>query len=62
MDQMNPYIPFVALLALAGLFMCVAVVLSSFVGPRRKNKEKYSSYECGIDPTPTPVGGGRFPV
>ena len=32
------------------------------VGPGRYNRAKYDSYECGIEPTPQPVGGGRFPV
>ena len=36
--------------------------LSLVVGPRRYNRAKYDSYECGIQPTPQPVGGGRFPV
>src|SRR3712207_8745407 len=31
-------------------------------GPGRYNRAKYDSYECGIEPTPQPVGGGRFPV
>jgi NADH-quinone oxidoreductase subunit A len=36
--------------------------LSAVVGPGRYNRAKYDSYECGIQPTPQPVGGGRFPV
>ena len=35
---------------------------SMLVGPGRYNRAKYDSYECGIEPTPQPVGGGRFPV
>ena len=31
-------------------------------GPRRFNRAKLDAYECGIEPTPQPVGGGRFPV
>jgi len=31
-------------------------------GPRRYNRAKVDAYECGIEPTPQPVGGGRFPV
>ena len=31
-------------------------------GPKRYNRAKLDSYECGIEPTPQPVGGGRFPV
>ena len=25
-------------------------------------RSRLDSYECGIEPTPQPVGGGRFPV
>ncbi|MDR1852238.1 MAG: NADH-quinone oxidoreductase subunit A [Propionibacteriaceae bacterium] len=59
---MNPYVPFLGLLALAAVAMAALILLSAFVGPRRKNRQKYDSYECGIDPTPTPDGFGRFPV
>ena len=31
-------------------------------GPKRYNRAKLDAYECGIEPTPQPVGGGRFPV
>jgi NADH-quinone oxidoreductase subunit A len=60
--RMSPYIPFLGLMALAAVFLAVAILASSYIGPRRKSKAKYESYECGIDPTPAPVGGGRFPV
>ena len=39
-----------------------SILMSSIVGPRRYNRVKLDSYECGIEPTPQPVGGGRFPV
>ncbi|MFV0430015.1 MAG: NADH-quinone oxidoreductase subunit A [Arachnia sp.] len=59
---MNPYIPIIGMVALATIFVVVAIILSSNVGPARYNRAKYDSYECGIQPTPQPVGGGRFPV
>ena len=59
---MSPYIPILGIMALAGGFLVVSVVLSLLVGPRRYNRAKYDSYECGIDPTPGAAGGGRFPV
>ena len=59
---MNPYIPIVGMVVLATLFVAVSIVLSTNVGPARYNRSKYDSYECGIQPTPQPVGGGRFPV
>ncbi len=59
---MSPYIPLLGLIALAAGFMGIMVAVSVNVGPRRYNRTKYDSYECGIDPTPQPSGGGRFPV
>jgi NADH-quinone oxidoreductase subunit A len=31
-------------------------------GPKRYNRAKLDAYECGIEPTPQPIGGGRFPI
>ena len=59
---MNPYLPIVGLLALAAGFLGVSIIASVFIGPARYNRAKYDTYECGIQPTPQPPGGGRFPV
>src|SRR3954447_26455286 len=59
---MDLYIRVLALAGLAFLFAAGSVVMSSQVGPKRYNRAKLDSYECGIEPTPQPVGGGRFPV
>ena len=59
---MNPYLGIVMLLALAAGFVTLTIITSMLVGPGRYNRAKYDSYECGIEPTPQPVGGGRFPV
>jgi NADH-quinone oxidoreductase subunit A len=56
------YTPVLVLAALAFLFAAGSVAMSAFVGPKRYNRAKLDSYECGIEPTPQPVGGGRFPV
>jgi NADH-quinone oxidoreductase subunit A len=56
------YVPILALGLLAGGFAVFSVVASWLAGPRRYNRAKLDSYECGIEPTPQPVGGGRFPV
>jgi NADH-quinone oxidoreductase subunit A len=56
------YTPVIALLVLGAGFAVFSVVMSAVVGPRRYNRAKLDSYECGIEPTPQPVGGGRFPV
>ncbi|HEY8663238.1 MAG TPA: NADH-quinone oxidoreductase subunit A [Propionibacteriaceae bacterium] len=59
---MNVYIPVLGLMALAALFLGVSIFASVHIGPARYNRAKYDAYECGIEPTPQPVGGGRFPV
>ena len=59
---MNVYIPVLGLMALAALFLGVSIFASVHIGPARYNRTKYDAYECGIEPTPQPVGGGRFPV
>jgi len=58
----NPYIPILGLGALAAVFAVGSVVASSQLGPKRYNRAKLDSYECGIQPTPQPFGGGKFPV
>ena len=59
---MELYTPVLALMILAAGFAVFSVVMSAVVGPKRHNRAKLDSYECGIEPTPQPVGGGRFPV
>lgn len=59
---MDLYIPVLVLGAIAAGFALVSIVLSAVVGPKRYNRAKLDSYESGIQPTPQPVGGGRFPV
>ena len=59
---MELYTPVLALALLAAGFAVFSVVMSSLVGPKRYNRAKLDSYECGIEPTPQPIGGGRFPV
>jgi NADH-quinone oxidoreductase subunit A len=59
---MQLYTPILALLILAAGFAVFSVVMSAVTGPKRYNRAKLDSYECGIEPTPQPVGGGRFPV
>ncbi|MGB9377021.1 MAG: NADH-quinone oxidoreductase subunit A [Mycobacteriales bacterium] len=59
---MTPYIPVVALFALAAGFAIFSVAAAGFIGPKRYNRAKLDAYECGIEPTPQPIGGGRFPV
>jgi NADH-quinone oxidoreductase subunit A len=60
---LDSYVPILVLAIIATGFAVGSVFgISRFVGPRRYNRAKLDAYECGIDPTPQPVGGGRFPV
>src|SRR6478735_7620218 len=59
---MELYTPVLALMILAAGIAIFSVAISAFTGPKRYNRAKLDSYECGIEPTPQPVGGGRFPV
>lgn len=59
---MSPYIPIIGVLAFSALLLGAMVAVSLVLGPARYNRVKYAPYECGIDPTPRPQGGGRFPV
>ncbi|MBO0813311.1 MAG: NADH-quinone oxidoreductase subunit A, partial [Microlunatus sp.] len=59
---MSLYTGFVIALIIAAAFVALTIIASMLVGPKRYNRAKLDSYECGIDPTPQPAGGGRFPV
>ncbi|MFD0855931.1 NADH-quinone oxidoreductase subunit A [Actinomadura adrarensis] len=59
---MDLYVPIIVLGALAFAFAAGSVVMAAFTGPKRWNKARLDAYECGIEPTPQPVGGGRFPI
>lgn len=58
----NPYVPILALMGIAVVLALGGVGASAIIGPRRYNRAKLEAYECGIDPTPGAVGGGRFPI
>ncbi len=60
--MLTPYLPIVAMFALAGFFAVFSVGAAGFIGPKRYNRAKLDAYECGIEPTPHAAGGGRFPV
>jgi NADH-quinone oxidoreductase subunit A len=58
----NVYMPILVLGLLAAGFAVFSVTVATVTGPKRYNRAKVEAYECGIEPTPQPVGGGRFPV
>ena len=59
---MKLYIPILVLAVLSFGFAAFSVVMGNHLGPKRWNKAKLESYECGIEPTPVPLGGGKIPV
>ena len=56
------YVPILILAALAAVFAGFSLVAGSLAGPKRWNRAKLQAYESGIERTPQPRGGGRFPV
>ncbi len=60
--MLAPYLPILLLFALAFAFALFSVTIAPFTGPKRYNKAKLDFYECGIEPTPQPLGPNRFPI
>ncbi|MFX0593415.1 NADH-quinone oxidoreductase subunit A [Melissospora conviva] len=60
--SLSAWVPIVGLLILGALFALFSVGIAPIVGPKRYNKAKLEAYECGIEPSPQPIGGGRVPV
>jgi len=58
----NPYVPILVMMAVAGLMAVGGVVASRYLGPRRYNAAKLDRYESGLQPTPGADGGGRIPI
>ncbi|HEY8790029.1 MAG TPA: NADH-quinone oxidoreductase subunit A [Actinopolymorphaceae bacterium] len=57
------YLPVIFLALIGGGFAVFSIVAGALAGgPKRYNRAKADSYECGIEPSPHPTGGGRFPV
>ena len=59
---MNPWIPVLVIAGIGAGFAVFSILAGALSGPMRYNRAKLDAYECGIEPTPQPVGGGRFPV
>ena len=58
----NQYVPLLFLTGLGAAFALFSVLLLPYVGPKRYNRAKADAYECGIEPTPQALGGGKVPV
>src|SRR4249919_4263547 len=59
---MNVYAPILVLGLIAFAFAAFSVTAAGITGPKRYNRARLDAYECGIQPTPQPMGGGRFAV
>ena len=60
--MLTQYLPIVLLFALAFGFAVFSAIIATITGPKRYNKAKLDFYECGIEPTPQPLGPNRFPI
>ncbi len=60
--MLQNYVPVLVLFVLAAGFAAFSVGAATITGPKRYNRAKRDAYECGIEPTPQPMGGGRFPI
>src|SRR6187431_1757640 len=58
----NPYVPLLFLMGIAAVLALGGVGASVILGPKRYNRAKLDAYECGIEPTPHAIGGGRVPI
>jgi NADH-quinone oxidoreductase subunit A len=58
---MGLYLPILILGALSTGFAVFSLIAGAMAGPRRWNRAKLQTYECGIEPTRQPQGI-RFPV
>lgn len=58
----DPYLPLLFFFALGLLFAGGSVAGGALIGRRTYNRAKSEAYECGIQPTPQAVDGGRIPV
>ena len=59
---MDTYVPILVLGAIAFGFAAFSITAGALTGPKRYNRAKLDAYECGIEPTPQALGGGKFPV
>jgi NADH-quinone oxidoreductase subunit A len=58
----NVYQPILFLGLLAFGFAVFSVAAGALTGPKRFNRAKVEAYECGINPTPQSIGGGKIPI
>lgn len=61
-SHINAYTPILVLAVFAGGFAVFSLIAAQLAGPKRYNRAKLDAYECGIEPTPQPPGGGKISV
>jgi NADH-quinone oxidoreductase subunit A len=57
---MSAYYPILVLAIIAVGFAIISMAGAITAGPKRYNRAKVQSYECGIEPTPQAIDGGKF--
>ncbi len=57
---MSAWYPILWLSIFAVGFALVSLAGSVLAGPRRYNRAKTETYECGVEPTPQATDGGKF--
>lgn len=57
---MSYYLPILALVVLAAVFVMAMIGASVIIGPHRYNTSKYDVFECGVDPVERPDNGGKL--
>lgn len=60
--MLSSYAPVIAMIIVGAAFVLLTLVVSERVGPKRYNRARLDSYECGVQPTPGAADGGRFPI
>ena len=60
--EMNGYAPLVGMVILGAVFVLATIAVNVLLAVKQPNRAKHEIYECGIEPTPQPAGGGKFPV
>jgi len=58
----DPYLPVLSMLSLGVLFAGGSMLGGALLGRKTYNRAKLDAYECGIQPTPQAVEGGRVPI
>jgi NADH-quinone oxidoreductase subunit A len=51
------FLPILMQAAFATIFVVAVIVVSTFLGPRRRSARKNANFECGLDP----IGNARSP-